>query len=321
MAQRPISPLNTGHANNLGGAEGVEAVDDGDADLDFCGLAGGVSCGDACSEGFEPSHFIMGILPAPSLPAGSAEASCRPKDIIVRPGRWTILLPETAVSRMGTIVTARVRGWQYGCGRRALPPSPATVPICSSSGGLHQQVGEDRAIALVVGANSASRMSSEPASIASMRGIWRQSSGLFPRRLTFLNWRRRRVPWFMASHSLSHGNLIPPRRSARSGGASLVRCPPACSTARKTGGRGSAPRCSSVRGSGWARSKPASRVRPSQGYWQPGRLASAARTCSGTRLDPEQRRAGTLAPRCRSFGFPLLEDTCKVSHVSLALGV
>ena len=35
----PLSPLRSGHALDLGGAEGVEAVHEGNADVDFGGLA------------------------------------------------------------------------------------------------------------------------------------------------------------------------------------------------------------------------------------------------------------------------------------------
>ena len=39
----PLSPLGSGDAFDLGGAECIEAVHECDADLDFCGLAVGVS--------------------------------------------------------------------------------------------------------------------------------------------------------------------------------------------------------------------------------------------------------------------------------------
>lgn len=41
--QFPLSPVMSAHALDLGGAEGVEAVHEGDADVDFGGLAVGVS--------------------------------------------------------------------------------------------------------------------------------------------------------------------------------------------------------------------------------------------------------------------------------------
>ena len=57
--RHPLSPLASGHANDFGGAECVEAVDEGNADLDFGGLAVGVSCGDAFTEGLEPTLFVQ----------------------------------------------------------------------------------------------------------------------------------------------------------------------------------------------------------------------------------------------------------------------
>ena len=48
----PLFPLRSGHTDDLGGAEGGEAVHDGDADVDFGGLAVGVSRGDALPKAF-----------------------------------------------------------------------------------------------------------------------------------------------------------------------------------------------------------------------------------------------------------------------------
>jgi hypothetical protein len=42
--------LNSGHADDLSGLERIEAVDEGDADLDFGSLAVWVSRGDAFAE-------------------------------------------------------------------------------------------------------------------------------------------------------------------------------------------------------------------------------------------------------------------------------
>jgi hypothetical protein len=49
----PLSPPGSGHADDFGGAEGVEAVHECDAELDFGDLAVPVSCGDALAEGLE----------------------------------------------------------------------------------------------------------------------------------------------------------------------------------------------------------------------------------------------------------------------------
>ena len=44
----------SGHADALGGAKGVEAVDEGDAHLDLGSLSVWVSCGDALAGSLEP---------------------------------------------------------------------------------------------------------------------------------------------------------------------------------------------------------------------------------------------------------------------------
>ena len=55
----PLPRLGLSHANDLGRAEGREAVHQCDADLDFGGLAIGVSCGDALPKGFEAAHLCL----------------------------------------------------------------------------------------------------------------------------------------------------------------------------------------------------------------------------------------------------------------------
>ena len=72
----PLSPSGSGHADDLGGAEGVEAVDECDADVDFGGLAVGVSCGDAFAEGLAAAHFGLGaaafVVSGQTLPERTA---------------------------------------------------------------------------------------------------------------------------------------------------------------------------------------------------------------------------------------------------------
>ena len=62
--------MNSGHAADLGGDERIEAVDEGDADLDFGSLAVWVSRGDAFAEGLEAPH--LGLDPAWDVISGSA---------------------------------------------------------------------------------------------------------------------------------------------------------------------------------------------------------------------------------------------------------
>ena len=72
----PLCPWGSGHADDLGGAEGVEAVHEGDTDVDFGGLAVWISCGDALTEGLEASHLCLGaaagVVSGPPLPERSA---------------------------------------------------------------------------------------------------------------------------------------------------------------------------------------------------------------------------------------------------------
>lgn len=49
----PLSRSGSGHADDLGGAKRVEAIDKGDPDVDFGGLAIGIPRGDALTEGLQ----------------------------------------------------------------------------------------------------------------------------------------------------------------------------------------------------------------------------------------------------------------------------
>lgn len=75
----PLSPLNFGDADDLGFAECVEAVDEGDADVDFGGLAVRVSCGEALAECLQAAHLCLdpapGVVSCPALPEGPTVVS------------------------------------------------------------------------------------------------------------------------------------------------------------------------------------------------------------------------------------------------------
>ena len=49
----PLRPMASDDADDLAGAEGVEAVDEGDADMDLGGLTVGVLCHDAFAKSLE----------------------------------------------------------------------------------------------------------------------------------------------------------------------------------------------------------------------------------------------------------------------------
>lgn len=62
----------SGDADDLGGTECVEAVDEGDADLDLGGLSVWVPRGDALAKGLETAHLRLdptsGVVSGPPLP-------------------------------------------------------------------------------------------------------------------------------------------------------------------------------------------------------------------------------------------------------------
>jgi hypothetical protein len=54
---KPLSHWVACDPDDVGGAERVEAVDEGDSDVDFGGFAVGASCGDAVSEEYQAPHL------------------------------------------------------------------------------------------------------------------------------------------------------------------------------------------------------------------------------------------------------------------------
>ena len=62
----------SGHADDLGCAERVEAIDKGDPDVDFGGSAIWIPRGDARTESDQASHLgfhaAAGVIPGPPLP-------------------------------------------------------------------------------------------------------------------------------------------------------------------------------------------------------------------------------------------------------------
>lgn len=103
--------MNSSHADDLSGAERIEAVDEGDADLDFGGLAVWVSRGDAFSECLEAPH--LGLDPASEVISGPA-------------------LPERP-----SIVPGGTQRFVAGdCGRAVFFPRPAVLSDRDDGSGL-----------------------------------------------------------------------------------------------------------------------------------------------------------------------------------------
>jgi hypothetical protein len=103
------------HANDFGGAECVEAIDEGNPDLDFGVLAVGVSCGDALTEGLEAAH----PLPGNGLPANHERVRLDPaSDVVSGPP-----LPERPA-----IVASGAQGLvSRNCSRAIFLPRPSVL--------------------------------------------------------------------------------------------------------------------------------------------------------------------------------------------------
>ena len=65
-----LSRSDSGDADGLGGAERVEAIDQGDPDVDFSSLAIGIPRGDALTEGLPASYPLAGRALRSNVPRG-----------------------------------------------------------------------------------------------------------------------------------------------------------------------------------------------------------------------------------------------------------
>ena len=97
--------MGSGHAFDLGGAEGVEAVHQGDADVDLGCLAVGIPQCDPFAEGFQIPHLgfdpAADMISGPPFPDRPAEAPGCPQDVVAGQGGRVIFFPEAAVSADG----------------------------------------------------------------------------------------------------------------------------------------------------------------------------------------------------------------------------
>ena len=151
----PLSPGASGHGNDLGRAERREAVHQGDADVDLCGLPVGVSCAYAFSEGLEAAHLrfdpASGMVPGPPLPERPAIVPCGTQGLVSGPCRRAVPLPRSSVPSDrddcgglpfddGGVAAAGVIGPVGGHG--------ADLLVLRD---LVEQIGQDRAVALAAG--------------------------------------------------------------------------------------------------------------------------------------------------------------------------
>ncbi|MBB3987534.1 hypothetical protein GGQ68_003881 [Sagittula marina] len=91
----------SGNADGVDGAERVEAIDKGDADVDFCALAIGVPSRDALAEGLEAAHLRLyaaaGVVSLPPLPECPIIVARGAQGFVVGPGGWAVLFLESAI--------------------------------------------------------------------------------------------------------------------------------------------------------------------------------------------------------------------------------
>lgn len=98
---KPLFPCVSGDAEDVGGAECVEAVHQGDTDVDFGGLAIRVSGGNAFSERFQAPHFCLSpasdMVAVPSFPGCATFFANVAQDCVSRDRGRTVLTPEPPV--------------------------------------------------------------------------------------------------------------------------------------------------------------------------------------------------------------------------------
>ena len=89
------------YTNNLGSAEGVKAVHEGDADVDLSGLTVGISCSDAFAKGFDTQHLCFDAAPSvvsgPVLPERPSIVLRGAKRLVPSFCCWAVFLPGTPV--------------------------------------------------------------------------------------------------------------------------------------------------------------------------------------------------------------------------------
>lgn len=97
----PLSHSVSCHADDVGGAERVEAIDKGDPDVDFGGLAIWIPRGDALTEGLQASHLGLdsatGVVSGPPLPECPTVVTRGAQGFVARLGSRAVLFPSSTV--------------------------------------------------------------------------------------------------------------------------------------------------------------------------------------------------------------------------------
>lgn len=100
-ARLPLSSLHFGDADDLGGAECIEAVDEGEADVDFGGLAVRVFSSDALVERFQTTHLGLdpapGVVSRPAVPEGPALVPGGALGFVSDLRSWAVFCPRPAI--------------------------------------------------------------------------------------------------------------------------------------------------------------------------------------------------------------------------------
>lgn len=133
----PLSPLSSGHAIDLGCAECVEAVHEGDADMDLARLPVWVSRGDALAEGLQAAHFCLvpasNVKARPLLPVRPVEAPTLPDRPPEFRGRLEFCNNDGLMPASARIFHRRL--WLRSHYRRILArPGAGPSPWCMSCG-------------------------------------------------------------------------------------------------------------------------------------------------------------------------------------------
>lgn len=96
-----LSRSGSGRADDLGGAESVEAIDKSDPDVDFGGLAIWIPRGDALTKGLQASHLgfhaAAGVVSGPPLPECPTVVTRGAQGFFARRGSRAVLFPSPTV--------------------------------------------------------------------------------------------------------------------------------------------------------------------------------------------------------------------------------
>lgn len=100
----PLTPSSSGHALDLGSVECIEAVQEGNVDVDFSGLSVLISRGEPLAERLAAAHLRVDptsdVIAGKMFPVRPAGAFARPQGIVAGAGK-AVLLSQAAVPADG----------------------------------------------------------------------------------------------------------------------------------------------------------------------------------------------------------------------------